>query len=78
MGTSYSWDDSKWMQEEIFTLRTINHWNNLPGEAVDSPMLDTQKAQLDRVLGHLVEVMLCQETLEQMILEVSTKVSILG
>ena len=39
---------------KFFTMRTINHWNNLPREVVDSPTLDTFKIWLDRVLGHLV------------------------
>ncbi|PKU45878.1 hypothetical protein llap_3820 [Limosa lapponica baueri] len=39
---------------KFFKLRTISHWNNLPGVVVDSPSLDTFKIQLDRVLGLLV------------------------
>ena len=39
---------------KFFTLRTINHWNNLPREVVDSATLDNFKSRLDRVLGHLV------------------------
>ncbi|KFQ70578.1 hypothetical protein N335_06405, partial [Phaethon lepturus] len=38
----------------FFTRRTINHWNNIPREVVDSPALDTFKILLDRVLRHLV------------------------
>jgi len=34
-------------------MTTINHWNNLPKEVVDSPTLETFKVQLDGVLGHL-------------------------
>ena len=39
---------------KFFTVRTVNHWNNLPREVVDSATLDTFKSRLDRVLGHLV------------------------
>ena len=39
---------------KYFTTKTVSHWNNLPGEVVDSPTLATFKIQLDRVLGHLV------------------------
>ncbi|KFQ15499.1 hypothetical protein N330_04857, partial [Leptosomus discolor] len=39
---------------KFFTRRTISHWNYLPREVVDSPVLDTFKIQLDRVLGHLI------------------------
>ena len=39
---------------KFFTVRTVNHWNNLPREVVDSTTLDTFKSRLDRVLGHLV------------------------
>ena len=39
---------------KYFTTKTVRHWNNLPGEVVDSPTLATFKIQLDRVLGHLV------------------------
>ena len=39
---------------KFFTVRTVGHWNNLPREVVDSPILDTFKIRLDRVLGHLV------------------------
>ena len=39
---------------KFFTVRTVNHWNDLPREVVDSAMLDTFKSCLDRVLGHLV------------------------
>jgi len=39
---------------KFFTVRIIRHWNNLPREAVGSPILENSKIQLDRVLGHLV------------------------
>lgn len=29
------------MREQFFAMRTISHWNNLPGEVADSPTLDT-------------------------------------
>ena len=41
-------------RDKFFTMRTVNHWNNLPREVVDSAMLNTFKTQLDMVLGHLV------------------------
>jgi len=41
-------------RRKFFTMRTISHWNNLPRKVVDSPVLDTSRIWLDRVLGHLV------------------------
>lgn len=52
MGTSYSWEDSGWSQEDIFYKEDSSHWNNLPREMVDSPVLDT-KVQLDGILAHV-------------------------
>jgi len=33
---------------------TVTHWNRLPKEAVDAPLLEAFKAKLDVVLGSLV------------------------
>ena len=35
-------------------MRTIIHWNNLPRDAVESPLLDVFKTQLDRALDNLL------------------------
>lgn len=35
-------------------MRTIGHWNDLPGEAVDSPTSDAFQIELDRVVAQLV------------------------
>lgn len=43
---------------EIFLTRTTNHWNNLPKKVVDFQTLDTFKISLDRMLDHLVWMML--------------------
>ncbi|KFW93106.1 hypothetical protein N336_05459, partial [Phalacrocorax carbo] len=39
---------------KFFTVRAVNHWNNLPREVVDLATLDTFRSRLDRLLGHLV------------------------
>lgn len=39
---------------KFFTLRTNSYWNNLLREVANSPTLDTDKIQLDRMMGHLV------------------------
>jgi len=36
-----------------FTLRVMEHWNRLPGEAVDSLSLETLKTCLDEALCNL-------------------------
>ncbi|KAM6317644.1 LOW QUALITY PROTEIN: cilia- and flagella-associated protein 52 [Podargus strigoides] len=43
---------------KLLTMRTISHWDNLPGEVVDTPTWDTFKIQLDRVLGCLAQTVL--------------------
>lgn len=60
MGPGYSQGHSNWIRGKFFTMRTINHWNNLPWEGVVSFMLDSFKIHLDRVLvqGHLAWKML--------------------
>lgn len=51
---------TNWIRGKFFSMRTINHQNNLPWEGVVSLMLDNFKIQLDRVLvqGHLAQKML--------------------
>ena len=39
---------------KFFTVRTINHWNNLPRDVVESPSLEVFKMRLDRVLDNLI------------------------
>ena len=39
---------------KFFTVRTVNHWDTLPGGVVDLAALGTSKVHLERVLGHLV------------------------
>ena len=39
---------------KFFTVRTVNHWNNLPRGVVDSATLNMFKTQLEMVLGHLI------------------------
>lgn len=40
-------------------MRTINHWNNLSKDAVDSPILEIfLKVLLDKVLDNLVKALL--------------------
>lgn len=39
------------IQKKKLPMRTIRHWNYLPGKVVDFPTLDGFKTQLDRVLG---------------------------
>lgn len=41
-------------RRKYFTMRRNKHWNMLPRQLVDSPVLDAFKNQLDRVLGHHV------------------------
>jgi len=43
------------VRRKFFTVRTINHWNNLPRVWVESPSLEAFKMQLDRVLDNLIE-----------------------
>jgi len=40
------------MRKIFFPLRVMEHWNRLPGEAVDS--LETLKTRLDEVLCNLL------------------------
>ncbi|KFP68588.1 hypothetical protein N322_13186, partial [Cariama cristata] len=38
----------------FFTVRTIDHWNSLPRDRVESPSLEVFKMQLVRTLDNLV------------------------
>jgi len=41
-------------RKNFFTLRVSEHWNRLPGEAVESPSLEIFKTRLDKVLCSLL------------------------
>ena len=41
------------IRKKYFTVRVVKHWNELPGEAVDAPSLETFKVRLDRALSNL-------------------------
>lgn len=70
-GTSGSQGDFNCMQDENFSQHS--HWNNLPRKVMDSPILETFRIHLDKVLGHL-DCFFCQEKLDQMILELISNV----
>jgi len=38
----------------VSSLRVVTHWNRLPKEVVDAPLLEAFKARLDVALGSLV------------------------
>ncbi|KAK4829749.1 hypothetical protein QYF61_006458 [Mycteria americana] len=42
------------IRKKFFTVRTIIHCNNLPGDMVESPSLEVFRMQLDRVLDNLI------------------------
>ncbi|KFP51642.1 hypothetical protein N323_13075, partial [Cathartes aura] len=42
------------IRKNVFTARTIIHWNNLPKDVVESPSLEVSKMRLDRVLDNLI------------------------
>jgi len=42
------------MHQNFFTLRSVEHWNRLPIEVVDSPFLEIFKTHLDTYLGNLL------------------------
>ena len=36
------------------TVRVVRHWNILPSDVVDAPLLETFKARLDQALSNLI------------------------
>ncbi|KFR00076.1 hypothetical protein Y956_11725, partial [Nipponia nippon] len=42
------------ISKKFFTVRVVRHWNRLPREAVDAPLLEVFKARLDGALSNLV------------------------
>ena len=42
------------IRKKFFTQRVLMHWNGLPKEVVDAPLLEAFKARLDVALGSLV------------------------
>ncbi|KFV89112.1 hypothetical protein N327_03086, partial [Fulmarus glacialis] len=42
------------IRKKFFTVRTINHWNNLSRDMAESPSLYVFKTQLERILGNLI------------------------
>ncbi|KFW07702.1 hypothetical protein N327_10839, partial [Fulmarus glacialis] len=42
------------IRKQFFTMRVVRHWNRLPREAVDAPLLEVFKARLDGALSNLV------------------------
>ena len=42
------------MRKKFFTVRVVRHWNRLPKEVVDAPLMEVLKARLDGALGNLV------------------------
>ena len=42
------------LRKKFFIQRVVTHWNRLPKEVVDAPLLEAFKARLDVALGSLV------------------------
>ncbi|KFV73614.1 hypothetical protein N308_13352, partial [Struthio camelus australis] len=42
------------MRKNFFPVRVTEHWNRLPGEVVQSPLLEIFKAFLDVILGNML------------------------
>jgi len=42
------------IRKKFFTMMVVKHWNRLPGEVVDAPLLETFKARLDGALSNMI------------------------
>ncbi|KFV75826.1 hypothetical protein N308_01068, partial [Struthio camelus australis] len=42
------------LRKNFFTVRVTEHWNRLPREAVESPLLEVFKTHLDVILGNVL------------------------
>ena len=40
--------------KKFITVRMMRHWNTLPREEVDAPLLETLKVRLDGALSNLM------------------------
>ncbi|KFP10484.1 hypothetical protein Z169_09061, partial [Egretta garzetta] len=42
------------IRKKFFTMRVVKHWNRLPREVVETPLLEAFKARLDGTLSNLI------------------------
>ncbi|KFV78529.1 hypothetical protein N308_05965, partial [Struthio camelus australis] len=42
------------LRKNFFTVRVTEHWNRLPREVVESPLLEIFKSRLDVILGNML------------------------
>ncbi|KFV84810.1 hypothetical protein N308_11140, partial [Struthio camelus australis] len=42
------------MRKNFFTVRVTEHWNRLPREVVESPLLEIFKTRPDVILGNML------------------------
>ncbi|KFV77756.1 hypothetical protein N308_06267, partial [Struthio camelus australis] len=42
------------LRKNFFTVRVTEHWNRLPREVVESPLLEMFKTCLDVILGNVL------------------------
>ena len=42
------------IRKKFFTMRVVKHWNGLPREVEEAPLLETFKVRLDGALSNLV------------------------
>ncbi|KFV83809.1 hypothetical protein N308_01751, partial [Struthio camelus australis] len=42
------------LRKNFFTVRMTEHWNRLPREVVESPLLEIFKTRLDVILGNML------------------------
>ncbi|KFV81054.1 hypothetical protein N308_12215, partial [Struthio camelus australis] len=42
------------MRKSFFPVRVPEHWNRLPREVVESPLLEIFKSRLDVILGNML------------------------